>query len=176
MKTNICYGLHKVSQQWAGLWTVFKCSVVPYLVLLSRTGPAGWSGQTPEPCETAVREQEMWCYVSATFSDVGAAGRARVKQAHRCGEKFDVWLQNAPLLPKNTHRKAAERKLLVALPKCKFIGYEEVERVAIGLVKTKTNTKVPPAAWETTWESKAQSTMLRLPLSPRESYLWLDRG
>lgn len=72
--------------------------------------------------------------------------------------------------------EAAERKLLAALPKCKFIGYEEVERVAIGLVKTKTNTKVPPAAWETTWESKAQSTMLRLPLSPRESYLWLDRG
>lgn len=72
--------------------------------------------------------------------------------------------------------EAAERKLLVALPKCKFIGYEEVERVAIGLVKTKTNTKVPPAAWETTWESKAQSAMLRLPLSPRESHLWLDRG
>lgn len=122
----------------------------------------------------------MRCYVSATFSDVGTSGRARVKRAHRCGEKFDVWLLNAPLLQKNTHRKELKRRKLRSGSYlwhylwCKFIGYEEAERVPIGLVKTKTNTKVPPAAWETTWESKAQSAMLRLSLSPRVSHLWLD--
>lgn len=42
------------------------------------------------------------------------------------------------------------RLLPTVLTQCNVIGCEEAEQYLIGLVKTKTNTQVPPTAWEIT--------------------------